>query len=247
MSNLSATSEPDHQVFVEQIKLLYHSLLPVIGINVLIALALVYTLWDATPHSSLIIWFSVMLIVLLLRGLNFVFYQNHFNEDNANKYALSFIVGSTSAGAVWGIGCLILFFNQSLEYQLFVLFVLAGMGGGSLSALSSYLPAFYSFFLITMLPVSLSLFFIETPIHQTLGVMSIIYITALCSFVLSINRSYRLSLQLRFENMELIEQLREQKDEADQANIAKSRFLSAASHDLRQPLYALGLFTSVLN
>ena len=37
------------------------------------------------------------------------------------------------------------------------------------------------------------------------------------------------------------------KSEAERANNAKSRFLAAASHDLRQPLSALALYTSVLD
>lgn len=36
------------------------------------------------------------------------------------------------------------------------------------------------------------------------------------------------------------------KDEAERANTAKSRFFAAASHDLRQPLHALSLFSEVL-
>jgi signal transduction histidine kinase len=64
----------------------------------------------------------------------------------------------------------------------------------------------------------------------------------------------RASLELRFENVELIERLSKEKEsaqaahqEAEQANIAKSRFFAAASHDLRQPTHAQGLFLDVLS
>jgi two-component system, sensor histidine kinase len=43
------------------------------------------------------------------------------------------------------------------------------------------------------------------------------------------------------------ERLCRAKDEAERANLAKSKFLAAASHDLRQPLQSLILFTAVLN
>jgi CheY-like chemotaxis protein len=59
--------------------------------------------------------------------------------------------------------------------------------------------------------------------------------------------------RIRFENADLLEQVRNEKGKAEQAreaaeraNLAKSQFLAAASHDLRQPLYALGLFSSTL-
>lgn len=41
--------------------------------------------------------------------------------------------------------------------------------------------------------------------------------------------------------------LLQKKDEAERANIAKSRFFAAASHDLRQPLHALSLFSEVMS
>lgn len=41
-------------------------------------------------------------------------------------------------------------------------------------------------------------------------------------------------------------ELAAQKESAEQADLAKSRFLAAASHDLRQPLHAIGLFVEAL-
>jgi CheY-like chemotaxis protein len=62
------------------------------------------------------------------------------------------------------------------------------------------------------------------------------------------------ALRLNFENAELCSDLikREQaletaRKEAEQANAAKTRFLAAASHDLRQPIHALGLFFAELS
>jgi CheY-like chemotaxis protein len=59
---------------------------------------------------------------------------------------------------------------------------------------------------------------------------------------------------LQLENTKLIQDLTQQTEEAraaraaaEQAGLAKSRFLAAASHDLRQPIHAQGLFLDVLS
>lgn len=52
--------------------------------------------------------------------------------------------------------------------------------------------------------------------------------------------------QLENRIAEATAELKNKKDEAEQASIAKSRFLAAASHDLRQPLHALALFAAEL-
>lgn len=52
--------------------------------------------------------------------------------------------------------------------------------------------------------------------------------------------------ELRARVAEATAGLQREKEAAEHATIAKSHFLAAASHDLRQPLHALGLFVSAL-
>jgi PAS domain S-box-containing protein len=47
-------------------------------------------------------------------------------------------------------------------------------------------------------------------------------------------------------NMEAARALQEAREQADRANLAKSRFLATASHDLRQPLQSIGLLNGAL-
>jgi signal transduction histidine kinase/CheY-like chemotaxis protein len=65
---------------------------------------------------------------------------------------------------------------------------------------------------------------------------------------------FRESLRIRTENLELLQRLASDKkiveqalEDARKASESKSRFLAAASHDLRQPLHALTMFLGTLS
>ncbi|MCK6411171.1 MAG: ATP-binding protein [Azonexus sp.] len=65
--------------------------------------------------------------------------------------------------------------------------------------------------------------------------------------MLRMTNELQASRQLLEERVrEATQKLEAQKNEAERANKAKSRFLAAASHDLRQPLHALSLFSADL-
>jgi len=75
--------------------------------------------------------------------------------------------------------------------------------------------------------------------HQFSAVVSAHFLLSL-SFYTLVAAAFN-HVRSRFEA-----QLQLRKDEAEAASLAKSRFLAAASHDLRQPAHALGLFVSRL-
>lgn len=237
----------DPKVLVEQVKTLYRTLPSILAASLVVGGAMLFGLWDVVSQTALGIWFGLIVLVTLVRFMTYIRYRGGFNPAHVRQHALYLVLGSGAAGILWGGGSFLLFPEEGLEYQLFILFILVGMGAASVSSLTILLPAFFVYFPVSMLPVNIMLFWVGDPIHVALGMMMSAYIIALCYFGINISRSLTQSLKLRFENVDLVEQLREQKNEAEQANISKSRFLAAASHDLRQPLHALTLFTSVLD
>jgi len=237
----------DQKVLLEQIRILNQGLLPVIVINLAACAVLPYGLWDVASHTALVVWMSLIVSVAAIRSWLYFFYQRHIDLHNAQRVIRFFVIGSAASGVIWGIGVAVLFPAEQLEYQLFLLFFLVGMGTGSMLTLTAYLPVFFAYFPASMLPVGIVLFSANDPIHLSLGIMTFVFVILLSYIGVKANRTLKQTLRLRFENIHLVEQLREQKDEAELANSAKSKFLAAASHDLRQPLYALTLFTSVLD
>jgi signal transduction histidine kinase len=69
---------------------------------------------------------------------------------------------------------------------------------------------------------------------------------AICAFALQLGRLLLEAQQTKSSNDALVRELRQQVALVEQANRDKSRFLAAASHDLRQPMHALGLFAASL-
>ena len=243
----STTSEISRQVFVEQIHALYKHLLVILFINFIVGGMTIYGLWNVVSQQALIIWGIGLIASIMLRIALFVMYRRTDPQNIGQRQATYFSLGSGLTGMIWGTAGVLLFPAEALEYQLFILFILVGMGAGAVTSLTAYMPTFYAYIIPSMLPICIMLLTVGDPIHVSLGVMAAAYITALSFFGHNINRSFIQSLSLRFENINLVQELSEQKEQAEQANIAKSKFLAAASHDLRQPLHALSLFTAVLD
>lgn len=79
-----------------------------------------------------------------------------------------------------------------------------------------------------------------TPLHLTLAALTVAMAVILMLWGMQQIAATRNEMLLRLS-------MREAMVSAEQANLAKSKFLAAASHDLRQPLHAMTLFIAALD
>jgi CheY-like chemotaxis protein len=63
----------------------------------------------------------------------------------------------------------------------------------------------------------------------------------------SFAHTFEESVRLRFRNEDLYRELEQERDQSVAANVAKSKFIATASHDLRQPLHAVNVYLELLD
>lgn len=160
-----------------------------------------------------------------------------------------FTVISLAEGIGWGWGSVSLIGDSDrFSTQMLIMVVALNIAGGSVPAFGSYLPTFFCLFFPTTIPF---IFWAiqyrgAFPEADAAVVLMLIFIVAMASLGVKANKAFKELVTLRIRTDELAGDLFKQKELAEQASLAKSSFLAAASHDLRQPVHALGLFVGAL-
>ena len=155
-------------------------------------------------------------------------------------------MGAFAGGLTIGAGSIWMMATQHTDLQLIALLLIFAVTGGAVGAFGAYLPAFYAFFFAIAVAPTVWLFSQGDALHVTIGVLFVLWFLAVAEQARRSSRQFVESIRLRLENVDLVEDLRREKALAEEANVAKSRFLASASHDLRQPVHALSLFVAAL-
>ncbi len=218
------------------------------------AVALFFCLREEIPDAYLVPWFGFVIAWTVLRGVILRYWKKHkstrhnVNQRIAVAAFLAFVM-ATSFG-VFGFFAV----DEGSPFSsLLILMILAGMTASATGS-SSFLIPVYLFFVTPLLtPIIIKMWGFEDPIYRWLSALGVMFLFVCTGVSRSVSTSVGSSIRIRFENDELLENLRLEKQRAEEAlkreahaNQAKSKFLAAASHDLRQPLHSLRLFTATL-
>jgi signal transduction histidine kinase len=250
------------RILVEQLRLLLGH---VTGLVVIACTLFILMAWILTnDNNKFLLWTWCALAILSRLNLG-AHARRHLkagiSTDHAHGLVWSLIALQIIDGVVMGSLAWITLDSSTVAGSILVIAVLSGSLGSAMSQLSPVLPVFITKATIILAMLSSKLWLMDNSNYKGLGFVGILYLISIITQGRDSSRATHQAIELRFENLALLEKLQVEtenaqaahqkaeaaRQEAELANAAKSKFLAAVSHDLRQPIHAQGLFLGALS
>ena len=207
------------------------------------------------PSGLLFGWGLLFAIVWMGRAVMAWRFERNEPTDAAalQKRLRLWQLGVLASGALWGAAAWLFWPWGDGLHQLALVLVAYTFCVASVTILAPHFPLFVVFVLSIFVPAIARVALQGSPLGLKVAAMMVVAM----GMTLLLGRTYRdsferaMALKLRTEALAV--QLGKEKAvadaarlEAEIANRAKTQFFTAASHDLRQPLHAMGLFAEAL-
>lgn len=160
----------------------------------------------------------------------------------ARRYAAltALMGGSIAAGPI-------IFFPAATDLlRMYLTIIFCTWGAGSLASVGGRPQVFVWYLGMFIGAVAFGWLMSDSTFAVQILLLLAVYSAIMFSFAKNFAVQVRQGIDIRLQNNELVARLERARADAEEANLAKSRFLAVASHDLRQPLHALTLMNGML-
>jgi hypothetical protein len=213
------SGERDRMVRAEQIKLLYAKAPMAITATLVNAPILVYILWENIQHAVLIAWLTYM--IMLSMGRIWLVHEYRRASPSPledSHWGTRYLAGIALSGIGWGAVWIFLFPDASAPHQVFLAFVLAGMTAGAVAASSAMMAGFLLFAVPALIPLTIRFLAQGDDLHLAMGGMTALYFILLVFIARTMHLTIITSLNLRYENRDLVAYLAAAKGRAEKLN-----------------------------
>ncbi len=192
----------------EEIRALFEHGTPILWANVSVAAIVTLTLWNDAPHLRLLVWLGAIVLMSLVRaGFQARYAREQPDATELEAWGRRFVFGSFVAGALWGAAGVLFFAHESTLSQALLTFAIGGMTAAAAGTLSCHLPAFFSFFVLALAPLTLRAFAAGDRVHLGMGAMLLMYAVGMQRVARSNHAAFVGAFQLGIENAELLDRL----------------------------------------
>lgn len=209
-------------------------------------LALVF--WHRTASWLPLLWLGLFCIAV---GVTYVRRRrlqarNHFHDEELPAVLRGRIRDIGLLGTLWGLAPWMLGAHRSLDALLLIsLFIMGAVSLGS-AIVSTHRSSIAAFSVPAAAGMLSACAWHGGLVGWVLAASMALYLAMTLKWTFQQADLLQESLTVRFDKEALAQDLAQQVALVENANREKSRFLAAASHDLRQPLHAIAMFSGVL-
>jgi signal transduction histidine kinase len=213
------------------------------------AAVFIFVTWSLSSTSP---WTIAWLISVLLFGLWRLRWSARILQADNGRHAVAKVGGLMAGGGLLMALSVLGFGSMSDLGHAAVSIILLTVATGSVISTAGYRGVFLAYAAPMLVPLALGWAVsphppAEAAIHWGLSLLILIYLAFLMGVARQQATVFEDSCRIRFAEKKLNAQLQQALENESEAHRAKTHFLAAASHDLRQPIHSMNVLVAALS